>query len=166
MLREDNDPDVLWNIEVFRSVEAKDGYENSPMADELRDEIIDLLAEPPVRIEAHPYSAIPALPRTPSSPPANPTPCWSSRPSPAEATVLSSSPTTRTSSATPTAHQLGALPRRRGPGHPLCIQVDGASFEGHLTDPVIDASHDELIDLLAEQPRHGTARPIFSDFPS
>ncbi len=61
MLREDADPDVLWNIEVFRSVEAKDAYENSDMADELRDEIIELLAEPPVRIEAHPYSAIPAL---------------------------------------------------------------------------------------------------------
>ena len=62
MLREDADPDVLWNIEVFRSVEAKDAYENSDLADELRDEIISLLAEPPVRIEAHPYSAIPALP--------------------------------------------------------------------------------------------------------
>ena len=62
MLREDGDPDVLWNIEVFRSKQAKDGYETSAMADELRDEIIDLLAEPPVRIEAHPYSAIPALP--------------------------------------------------------------------------------------------------------
>lgn len=62
MLREDADPDVLWNIEVFRSVEAKDAYENSDMADDLRDEIIDLLAEPPVRIEAHPYSAIPVLP--------------------------------------------------------------------------------------------------------
>ena len=62
MLREYADPDVLWNIEVFRSVEAKDGYENSDMADELRDEIIGLLAEAPVRIEAHPYSAIPVLP--------------------------------------------------------------------------------------------------------
>lgn len=62
MLREDADPDVLWNIEVFRSVEDKDRYENSPMADELRDEIIGLLAEPPMRIEAHPYSAIPVLP--------------------------------------------------------------------------------------------------------
>jgi len=62
MLREDADPDVLWNIEVFRSVEAKNAYETSDMADELRDEIIDLLAEPPDRIEAHPYSAIPALP--------------------------------------------------------------------------------------------------------
>jgi quinol monooxygenase YgiN len=62
MLREDADPDVLWNIEVFRSVEAKDGYETSDMADELREEIIDLLAEPPMRIEAHPYSAIPVLP--------------------------------------------------------------------------------------------------------
>ena len=62
MLREDDDPDVLWNIEVFRSVQAKDAYETSAMADELRDEIIDLLAEPPTRIEAHPYSAIPVLP--------------------------------------------------------------------------------------------------------
>lgn len=62
MLREDADPDVLWNIEVFRSVQAKDAYEGSDMADELRDEIIDLLAEPPVRIPAHPYSAIPLLP--------------------------------------------------------------------------------------------------------
>lgn len=62
MLREDADPDVLWNIEVFRSVADKDRYENSPLSDELRDEIIDLLAEPPLRIEAHPYSALPLLP--------------------------------------------------------------------------------------------------------
>ncbi|GAA4756582.1 hypothetical protein GCM10025783_32400 [Amnibacterium soli] len=62
VLREDADPDVLWNIEVFRSDEAKDGYETSDMADELRDEIIGLLGEPPMRIEAHPYSAIPVLP--------------------------------------------------------------------------------------------------------
>jgi quinol monooxygenase YgiN len=57
MCREDNDPDVLWNVEVFRSVEARDRYENSPLADELRDEIIDLLAEPPMRVSVHPYSA-------------------------------------------------------------------------------------------------------------
>lgn len=62
MVREDDDPDVLWTIEVFRSDEAKDAYENSPLADELRDEIIDLLAEPPMRISAHPYSALPADP--------------------------------------------------------------------------------------------------------
>ncbi len=62
MLREDDDPDVLWNIEVFRSAEAKAGYENSDLADELRDEIIGLLAEAPVRINAHPYSTIPTLP--------------------------------------------------------------------------------------------------------
>lgn len=57
--REDDDPDVIWNVEVFRSIEAKDGYENSPLADELRDEIIALLAEPPMRIAVHPYSALP-----------------------------------------------------------------------------------------------------------
>ena len=60
--REDEDPDVLWNMEVFRSNEAKDAYENSPLADELRDEIIDLLAEPPMRITIHPYSALPVDP--------------------------------------------------------------------------------------------------------
>jgi quinol monooxygenase YgiN len=60
--REDEDPDVLWNFEVFRSDEAKDTYENSPLADELREEIIGLLAEPPMRIPVHPYSALPADP--------------------------------------------------------------------------------------------------------
>ncbi|KAA9005476.1 hypothetical protein F4V43_08385 [Paenibacillus spiritus] len=59
ILREDDDPDVLWNVEVFRSAEAKEGYETSALADELRDEIIDLLAEPPMRIAVHPYSALP-----------------------------------------------------------------------------------------------------------
>lgn len=56
------DPDVLWNMEVFHSREAKDAYENSPLADELRDEIIGLPAEPPMRIEVHPCSALPADP--------------------------------------------------------------------------------------------------------
>lgn len=59
ILREDADPDVLWNVEVFTSEEAKAGYENSPLADELRDEIIALLAEPPLRVAAHPYAAAP-----------------------------------------------------------------------------------------------------------
>ena len=59
ILREDSNPDVLWNIEIFSSQEAKDRYENSSLADELREEILQLLAEPPMRIEAHPYSAIP-----------------------------------------------------------------------------------------------------------
>lgn len=54
ILREDGDPDVLWNIEVFRSDAAKDGYGQSPLADQPRDEIIDLLAERPMRIAAHP----------------------------------------------------------------------------------------------------------------
>ncbi|ACZ89100.1 putative quinol monooxygenase [Streptosporangium roseum] len=62
MAREDEDPDVLWNFEVFRSEEVKDAYENGPLADELRDEIIGLLAEPPMRIPVHPYSALPADP--------------------------------------------------------------------------------------------------------
>lgn len=51
--------DVLWNFQMFtsdvvhlrrcsRSDEEKGAYENLPLADELRDEIIDL-AEPPPR---------------------------------------------------------------------------------------------------------------------
>jgi quinol monooxygenase YgiN len=59
ILREEGDPDVLWNVEVFRSNAAKADYENSPLADTLRDEILELLAEPPMRIAAHPYSAAP-----------------------------------------------------------------------------------------------------------
>lgn len=63
MLREDADPDVLWNIEIFRSEEDKDHYENSPLADELRDEILETLDGPPLRrVEVHPYAAIPELP--------------------------------------------------------------------------------------------------------
>ena len=57
--REDNDPDVLWNMEIFRSTADKDRYEGSPLADQLRDEIIGLLAEPPMRIAVHPYSVAP-----------------------------------------------------------------------------------------------------------
>lgn len=59
ILREDEDPDVLWNIEVFSSEKAKAGYEDSPLADEIRNEISALLAEAPTRIAAHPYAVAP-----------------------------------------------------------------------------------------------------------
>ena len=49
----------FWNIEVFNSESTKQNYENSALADELREEILGLLAEPPMRIAAHPYSAAP-----------------------------------------------------------------------------------------------------------
>ncbi|MCG7309201.1 putative quinol monooxygenase [Brachybacterium sp. ACRRE] len=63
MLREDADPDVLWNIEIFRSEEDKARYEDSPLADELREEILETLDGPPLRrVEVHPYAAIPELP--------------------------------------------------------------------------------------------------------
>lgn len=62
MLREDADPDVLWNIEIFRSEADKARYENSPLADELRDEILDLLEEMVMRVSVHPYAAVPVLP--------------------------------------------------------------------------------------------------------
>lgn len=59
IVREDEDPDVLWNMEVFSSEAAKAAYENSPLANKLREEILDLLAEPPMRISVHPYAAAP-----------------------------------------------------------------------------------------------------------
>ena len=63
MLRDNDDPDVLWNIEVFRSIEDKERYENSPLADELRGEILALLDGPPLmRASATVYAAMPLDP--------------------------------------------------------------------------------------------------------
>lgn len=59
ILREDGDPEVLWNIEIFKSSAAKEAYESSALADELRDEILGLLVEPPIRIAARPYAVAP-----------------------------------------------------------------------------------------------------------
>ena len=59
IVREDGDPDVLWNMEIFRSDAAKEEYENSPLAEQLREEILGLLAEAPMRIAVHPYSVAP-----------------------------------------------------------------------------------------------------------
>lgn len=59
ILRESEDPDIMWAVEVFSSDVEKDRYENSSLADELRDEIIELLAEPPMRVTVYPYSAAP-----------------------------------------------------------------------------------------------------------
>ena len=59
LLREDGDPDVLWNIEIFKSESAKAEYENSPLADQLRGEILDLVAELQLRVAAHPYAVAP-----------------------------------------------------------------------------------------------------------
>ena len=53
---------MLWTIKIFRSVEDKDRYPNSSLTDELRDEILDLLDEMVMRMEVHPYAAIPTLP--------------------------------------------------------------------------------------------------------
>jgi hypothetical protein len=47
LFRADADPDVMWNIEVYRPVEAKDEYESSPLADEVRNDILDLLSDRP-----------------------------------------------------------------------------------------------------------------------
>ncbi|PZE57311.1 antibiotic biosynthesis monooxygenase [Curtobacterium sp. MCPF17_047] len=44
--------------------------------------------------------------------------------------------------------------------------ADDASFERHFADPVIDANHEEVIDLLAAPPMRVTVRPAFSGFAS
>ena len=59
LLREDGDPGVLWNIEIFQSESAKTEYENSPLADQLRGEILHLVAERHLRVAAHPYAVAP-----------------------------------------------------------------------------------------------------------
>ncbi|WP_105030221.1 putative quinol monooxygenase [Arthrobacter ruber] len=43
---------------------------------------------------------------------------------------------------------------------------DDASFERHFSNPVIDANHDEVIDLLAAPPMRVIVRPAFSSFSS
>src|SRR4051794_8575815 len=53
----ENEPDTLWTFDFFESEEAKAKYEKSDLADKLRDEILDLLAEPPLRIVVTPFSA-------------------------------------------------------------------------------------------------------------
>jgi hypothetical protein len=53
----ENEPDTLWTFEFFENEELKAQYEESDLADKLRDEIIDLLAEPPMRISVTPFSA-------------------------------------------------------------------------------------------------------------
>ena len=53
----DDEPDTEWTFELFESEEAKANYEQSDLSDKLRDEIIDLLAEPPLRVSVTPFSA-------------------------------------------------------------------------------------------------------------
>lgn len=59
ILEEEGDADVLWNVEVFKSNAVKEAYESSSLADQLRDEILELLAEPPMRVAARPKSWAP-----------------------------------------------------------------------------------------------------------
>jgi|GEM_PF-1179854 hypothetical protein len=53
----DNEPDTLWTFEFFESEEAKASYEESDLADKLRDEIIDLVTELSLRVSVTPFSA-------------------------------------------------------------------------------------------------------------
>lgn len=52
-----DNPETLWTFEFFESEESKAAYEESELANQLRDEIIALLAEPPMRIPVTPFSA-------------------------------------------------------------------------------------------------------------
>ncbi|SFW76443.1 putative quinol monooxygenase [Chitinophaga sancti] len=57
----ENEPDTLWTFEFFESEEAKKQYEESDLADTLRNEILDLIEEPlqqnAMRIDVIPFSA-------------------------------------------------------------------------------------------------------------
>lgn len=57
----ENEPDTLWTFEFFESEEAKAKYEESDLADQLRDEILELIEEPlhlnAMRISVTPFSA-------------------------------------------------------------------------------------------------------------
>lgn len=52
-----DEPDILWAFEFFISEDIKAQYEGSELADKFRNEILDLLAEPPLRVEVRPESA-------------------------------------------------------------------------------------------------------------
>lgn len=52
-----NEPDTLWAFEFFINEDIKAKYEGSELADKFRGEILDLLAEPPFRIDVRPESA-------------------------------------------------------------------------------------------------------------
>ncbi len=51
------EPDTMWSLELFKDEGAKSRYEGSEDADKWRDEILDLLAEPPLRVEVRPRTA-------------------------------------------------------------------------------------------------------------
>lgn len=57
----ENEPDTLWSPEFFESKEAKAKYEESDLADQLRNEILELIGEPlhldAMRISVTPFSA-------------------------------------------------------------------------------------------------------------
>ena len=57
ILREDEDPDVLWTVEVFRSDASKDGYGTARWLTSRGTRFWDLLAEQPMRIPVYPDSA-------------------------------------------------------------------------------------------------------------
>lgn len=51
------EPDTMWALELFTDEETKSRYENSEEADRFRDEILDLLVEPPLRVDVRPRTA-------------------------------------------------------------------------------------------------------------
>lgn len=51
------EPDTMWAFEFFVDDDARKRYEESDLADKFRDEILELLAEPPLRVEVRPRSA-------------------------------------------------------------------------------------------------------------
>ncbi len=57
LCRDDADPDTLWAFEFYRDQASFERHFANPEIDRNHDEVIDLLAEMPLRVPVHPYAS-------------------------------------------------------------------------------------------------------------
>lgn len=57
LCRDDEDPDTLWAFEFYRDEASFERHFADPEIDENHDEVIDLLAEMPLRVLVHPFAS-------------------------------------------------------------------------------------------------------------
>ncbi|MFZ0045981.1 MAG: hypothetical protein WAL16_09115 [Streptosporangiaceae bacterium] len=55
--RAGDDPDTLWSLEIFKDDETLEHLEDDSEHDKVREQVLALLAEPPMRVGVHPYAA-------------------------------------------------------------------------------------------------------------
>lgn len=55
--RAGDDPDTLWSLEIFKDDETLEHLEDESEHDKVREQVLALLAEPPMRVGVHPYAA-------------------------------------------------------------------------------------------------------------